>query len=167
MKHLTVVAAALLMLSACGKKEDAVPPAPAASTSTSGGRPDKMPNGEPAVVTVKHVLIQFAGSNRSEQTRTKEEAQKLAYEILNRAKSGEDFDKLMKESSNDPGEGTYTMVNDGIRANENAQPMEFDRGTMAKSFGDVGFRIAVGEVGVAEYHPTDCSFGWHIIKRIK
>ncbi len=41
------------------------------------------------------------------------------------------------------------------------------RGRMAKGFGDVGFSLQVGEIGLAEYHLKDSPFGWHIIKRIK
>ena len=83
--------------------------------------------------------------------------------MINRAKSGEDFDKIMKELSSDPGEGTYTLVNTGITPN----PGEFDRSGMVAAFGDVGFRISVGEVGLADYDPTGSPFGLHIIKRIK
>jgi len=164
MIQLTVVAAALLMLSACGK-EDAVPPAPTSAGSTTGARPDKLPNGEPGAITVKHILISFKGAERSEQERSKDEAQKLAYELVGRAKSGEDFDKLMKEFSNDPGGGTYTLVNDGLTANTGAG--EFERRGMVPAFGDVGFRILVDEIGVAEHDPVKSPFGWHIIKRVK
>lgn len=161
MKHLTVATAALLLLCACGKK-DPVPPAPTAGGG--GPRPDKVA-GEPATVTVKHVLIAFKGANRSTQTRSKEEAEKLTYEILGRAKNGEDFDKLMKEFSNDPGGGTYTMSNNGVTPNEDAGEMA--RANMVPAFGDVSFRISVDEIGVAEYDPQASGFGWHIIKRIK
>jgi parvulin-like peptidyl-prolyl isomerase len=163
MKHLTVVAAALLLLSACGKKDD--PPAPGATPS--GPRPEKMSNGEPAVITVKHVLISFKEAERSDQKRSKGEAQKLAYEVLGRAKSGEDFDKLIKEFSNDPGEGMYTLVNEGLKADELAKPMEYDRHGMVPAFGDVGFHIAVNEIGLAEHDPKTSPFGYHVIKRVK
>jgi len=164
MKHLTVVAAALLMLSACGK-QDAVPPAPTSSGGSPGARPDKMANGEPSVITLKHILIAFEGAERSEQKRSKAEAQNLTYDLLGRAKSGEDFDKLMKEFSNDPGGGTYTLVNEGVTPD--TATGEFERHGMVPAFGDVGFRILVGEIGVAEYDPKTSPFGWHIIKRIK
>ena len=164
MKQLTVVAASLVILSACGK-QDAVPPAP--TSSTTGGRPDKMPNGEPGVITLKHVLIAFKGTGIEKVTRSREEAEKLAYDIVSRAKSGEDFDKLMKDYSDDsPEGGTYTMVNDGLQPSENEYARSGPRG-MVKAFGDVGFRISVGEVGVAEHHATDSPYGWHIIKRTK
>jgi parvulin-like peptidyl-prolyl isomerase len=165
MNKLTALAAvALLSLSACGK-QDPTPPPPSSPGGPVGARPDKLANGEPSVITVKHVLVAFEGASRSEQKRTKAEAQKLAYEILGRAKSGEDFDKLMKEFSNDPGEGTYTMTNSGVAPNEAAREME--RSNMVPAFGDVGFRINVNEVGVAEYDSTASPFGWHVIKRVK
>jgi parvulin-like peptidyl-prolyl isomerase len=164
MKQLTALAAALLLLAACDKK-DPVPPPPTTAGGASGARPDKMPNGEPGMITVKHVLISFAGAERSEQKRTKEEAQKLAYDLLGRAKSGEDFDKLMKEFSNDPGGGTYTMVNTGLSADQGAG--EYERTGMVPAFGDVGFRISVNEIALAEHDPKASPFGYHLIKRVK
>ena len=161
MKHLTVVSAALLILSACGK-QDAVPPTP--TPPPASGRPEKVPNGEPGVITLKHVLIAFKGTGIEKATRSREEAQNLAYDIVGRAKSGEDFDKLMKEYSDDnPEGGTYTLLNEGLTPG----PGEYARSGMVKAFGNVGFRIHVGEIGVAEHHPTDSPYGWHIIKRVK
>jgi len=164
MKNLIVVAATLVLLSACGKKEPSPPP-PSIGPASSAPRPEKAANGQPAIITVQHVLISFEGSERSEQKRTKAEAEKLAFEIINRAKNGEDFEKLMKEFSNDPGGGTYTLVNDGVSANQSAG--EYDRHGMVPAFGDVGFRISVGEVGLADYDAKTSPFGLHIIKRIK
>jgi len=164
MKNLILVAATLVLLSACGKKETPPPPTSLAPVS-SGPRPEKAPNGQPAIITVQHVLISFEGSERSEQKRSKAEAEKLAFEIINRAKNGEDFEKLMKEFSNDPGGGTYTLVNDGVSANQSAG--EYERRGMVPAFGDVGFRISVGEVGLADYDAKASPFGLHIIKRIK
>jgi|SRR3954468_8630764 parvulin-like peptidyl-prolyl isomerase len=165
MKNLIVLAAALVLLSACGKKQEPPPPAPGAAPVSSGPRPEKAANGQPAIITVQHVLISFEGSERSEQKRSRADAEKLAFEIINRAKNGEDFEKLMKEFSNDPGGGTYTLANDGVTANQSAG--EYERRGMVPAFGDVGFRISVGEVGLADYDPKSSPFGLHIIKRIK
>jgi len=163
---LAVAATLLLLLCACGK-QDPPPPAPTSGDApvATSPRPEKAANGQPAVITVQHVLISFAGSERSEQKRSHAEAEKLAFEIVNRAKSGEEFEKLMKEFSNDPGGGTYTLVNDGITANQGAG--EYERRGMVPAFGDVGFRIGVGEVGLADYDSKTSPFGLHIIKRIK
>ena len=137
-----------LLLAACG-------PAPSLPENTAVK--------EPAAVTVHHVLIAFAGSERSTSKRTKQDAQKLAYDILARAKAGEDFEKLVKEFSDDPGKRPYTVANAGAKPG----PGEFPRAMMAKGFGDVSFRISVGEIGMAEFDSATCTFGWHIIKRIK
>src|SRR5471030_2865447 len=143
MKDLIALTALLSLVSACGKQETPPPPPPVTAPVSSGPRPEKAANGQPAIVTVQHVLISFEGSERSEQKRSRAEAEKLAFEIVNRAKNGEDFGKLMKEFSNDPGGGTYTLVNDGVTANQSAG--EYDRRGMVAAFGDVGFRIDVGE----------------------
>ena len=162
MKHLTVVAV-LALLSACGKQDPAVPPPGGSGGAPSGPRPEKIANGEPAVITVEHVLIAFKDSG-TKATRSKEEAQKLAYEVLNRAKSGEDFTKLRKELSDDsPTGGVYSLVNEGVAK----QGEEFERRGMVPAFGDVGFRINVNEIGLAEFDAQKSPYGWHIIKRLK
>jgi parvulin-like peptidyl-prolyl isomerase len=165
MKNLIALATVLSLLFACGKQETPPPPAPVTAPVSSGPRPEKAANGQPAIITVQHVLISFEGSERSEQKRSRAEAEKLAFEIVNRAKNGEDFGKLMKEFSNDPGGGTYTLVNDGLTPNQAAG--EYERRGMVAAFGDVGFRIDVGEVGLADYDAKGSPFGLHIIKRIK
>lgn len=154
-----LAAAFLAALAACSKEDPAAAvPAPAKKT-----RPEKLANGEPPAVTVKHVLISFAGTPRTKATRTREEAEKLAYDVLRRAKAGEDFDALMKAHSDDPGAGTYSMANTGVEPEGD----EGGRGDMVKAFGDVGFRVEVGEVGFA-FHDADRSpFGFHVIKRTK
>jgi parvulin-like peptidyl-prolyl isomerase len=145
---------ALALLPSCGKEG-----APGEKTA----RPEKALNGQPAVITVKHILIAFQGAQRSQATRSKEEALRLAYDLLGRANRGEDFDTLMKAHSSDPGEGTYTMVNEGVVAGKD----EADRSGMVGAFGDVGFRISVGEIGLAEHDEKSSPFGYHLIKRVK
>jgi foldase protein PrsA len=114
-------------------------------------------------VTVKHVLVAFQGAMRSRVTRTKSEAERLAYDVLKRAKAGEDFDALMKSHSDDPGGGTYAMSNSGVPS----EPGEMSRDDMARAFGDVGFKLEVGEVGFAFHDEARSPFGFHILKRVK
>ncbi|MDP6963212.1 MAG: peptidylprolyl isomerase, partial [Planctomycetota bacterium] len=70
---------------------------------------------EPEFIRIQHVLVSFAGT-RTQALRTKEEAEKLAAEILKRAQAGEDFAKLVEEYSDDPGgktvtpRGSYSML---------------------------------------------------------
>jgi hypothetical protein len=40
------------------------------------------------------------------------------------------------------------------------------RAAMVPAFGDVGFSLEVGEVGLAGYDEKASPFGWHVIKRI-
>ena len=110
-------------------------------------------------VTVSHILIAFKGASRSSQTRTKDEAEALTATLLARALAGEEFEALMREHSNDPGAGTYTMSTDGSAG--------FPRSGMAPAFGDTGWRLEVDQIGVAGYHPQRSGFGWHIIKRVE
>ena len=77
--------------------------------------------------------------------------------------AGEDFDALVKEYTNDSHPGIYTMVNRGV-----AQPPGVSkRGDMAVNFGDISFRLDLGEIGMAKFHAELSPFGWHIIKRIE
>lgn len=43
----------------------------------------------------------------------------------------------------------------------------FARDEMVPAFGDVGFALEVGEVGLAPYDQRASPFGWHVIKRIE
>ena len=63
------------------------------------------------------------------------------------------------------GGGTYTLVNNGVTADQAAG--EFDRSGMVPAFGDVGFRISLNEVALAEHDDKTSPFGWHVIKRVK
>lgn len=40
------------------------------------------------------------------------------------------------------------------------------RAAMVPAFGDVGFGLQIGEVGLAEYDEAKSPFGWHVIKRL-
>lgn len=121
---------------------------------------------EPDRVAVQHILISFKGSiPKPSVTRTREEAEKLAQEVFERAKKGEDFDALVKQYTDDEYPGIYRMSNIGITPDPIKQ--EYSRAGMVKGFGDVSFSLAVGGIGMAEYDPQKSKYGWHIIKRIE
>ena len=121
---------------------------------------------EPKHVTVQHILIAFEGTISKETvTRTQEEAEKLAFEIFERAKIGEDFDSLVKEFTDDQYPGVYRMSN--FDAEPDMDQGEFSRSKMVKAFGDVSFKLLVNEIGLADYDREDSKYGWHIIKRIQ
>lgn len=125
---------------------------------------DSKPTLVPAHIQVQHVLIGFTGSVPGKNiTRTKEEAKALAYQILEKAKKGEDFGALVSQYTDDRPPGIYSMSASGVPPN----PGEYSRDSMVPAFGNVGFAIQVGEVGIADYDPTNSPYGWHVIKRLR
>ena len=122
-------------------------------------------NAPPERLRVLHVLVAFRGATRAADTvtRTQDEAEVLAKEILARAKRGEDFKALMKDYTNDPGEGNYALVNHGVIP----RGPEIKRANFVPGFTKVAWSLAVGEVGLAPYDATESPFGYHVIKRIE
>ncbi len=179
-------AVALAPLLACGSKEPVSPaadsrtepPKPAAGTASAkpslplppaepkiqAPAPAPAPGVEPDKIKVQHCLIGFKGSVRGKPiTRTQEEAKALAYDILDRAKNGEDFDGLVKKYTDDSHPGIYGLTNTG-------KPQlggYYARTGMVPAFGNVGFKLAVGEVGIADHDAGTSPFGWHVIKRVE
>jgi parvulin-like peptidyl-prolyl isomerase len=122
------------------------------------------PETPPQHVQVQHILIGFTGSVPGKAiTRSKEEAKTLAYQILARARNGEDFDELVKQYTDDSPPGIYGMSEKGLQPG----PGEYPRDGMVAAFGNVGFNISVGNIGIADYDPQTSPFGYHIIKRLK
>lgn len=103
-------------------------------------------------VRVKHVLIQ--ATEGSEDYAAK---QSFANEIAARAKSGEDFDALIKNYGEDPGMESmvhgYIIDRDGYTTDGQSQMMQ--------EFTDGSIALEVGEVS----DPVKTSYGFHIIKR--
>ncbi len=122
---------------------------------------------EPERVTVQHILIAFKGSIPNDQkvTRSKEDAEKLALQVFERAKAGEDFAAMVKMYTNDSYPGIYKITNRGVAPDRSKQ--EFARTGMVPAFGNVGFGLEVGGIGLAVYDPATSQFGWHIIKRLE
>jgi hypothetical protein len=75
--------------------------------------------GQPERITVQHVLISFKGSPVAGVTRSKEEAEALAQEVLAKAQAGSDFEALVRAHSDDPPSerepGVYRILNTGVR----------------------------------------------------
>ena len=119
-----------------------------------------------SVVEVQHILIAHAGADVPGATRTLEEAEERAAEVLGRIENGEDFGTLVEQFSDDPGRpGIYTMVADlSLKA---SNPGSMGRQEMVRAFGDVGWRLEVGKVGVAPHDPAASPYGWHLVKRLR
>jgi parvulin-like peptidyl-prolyl isomerase len=134
------------------------------STKAAAGTMPVAPATPPEHVQVQHILIGFAGSVPGKDIRrTKDEAKKLAYEILDRARKGEDFGALVEKYTDDSPPGIYGMSGRGIAP----APGEYSRDGMVPAFGNVGFAISPGNIGIADYDPAASPYGWHVIKRLK
>jgi parvulin-like peptidyl-prolyl isomerase len=89
----------------------------------------------------------------------------LVKEIFKRAKEDQDFDKLVKNFSDDQYPGIYRMSNFDVEPDESEG--EYSRSKMVKAFGDLSFSLSVNQIGLAKYDPETSKYGWHIIKRIE
>jgi peptidyl-prolyl cis-trans isomerase C len=104
---------------------------------------------QPEMVRAAHVLIGTRAKDGSElDDAKKKEKRQLAEDILKRAKAGEDFAKLAKEYSDDPGSkdkgGEYT----------------FPRGQMVPEFESAAFSLQPNQVSDI----VTTQYGYHIIK---
>lgn len=111
------------------------------------------------VVKVQHLLVSFAGAGTGAR-RSREEAEQLAGELFAQIQSGGDFDALVKEHTDDSHPGIYTMTLGSPAAGQ------YSRYGMVPAFGNAGWRLAVGEVGVAGFDSSASPYGWHIVKRV-
>ena len=160
---------------------EATEDAPAEEGTSPGGTSSKALTGEAALarlracageiptrdefrtsrVKVQHLLVSFAGRGVGDVSRSQAEAEQLAAELFCRAEAGEDFDTLVKEHTDDSHPGIYGMVNGA------ATKGWYARNRMVSAFGDVGWRLQVGELGVAPFDTSASPFGWHLIRRVE
>jgi parvulin-like peptidyl-prolyl isomerase len=144
------------------------PAAAAAADSNSKYKTGTLPvrpKVTPQHIEVQHILIVFDKSPAARgTTRTLDEAKKLAYEVLEMARMGADFDTLVKTWTGDSFPGIYRLANNGVPVKFED---EFQRNRMVAAFGNVGFELSPGNIGIADYDPKTSPFGWHIIKRLK
>lgn len=179
---LTILALPALLLAGCGDSPAATPtivavavptaaatdawtPIAAATVTPKATTPPASTSGEPDHLVVQHILIGFQGSIPGKSiTRSKDEAKTLAYKLLDQAKAGANFDDLVKANTDDQAPGIYQLANTGVQP---ASSKEYPRAQMIPAFGNVGFKLKVDEIGIADYDPQTSPFGWHIIKRLK
>ncbi len=102
---------------------------------------------EDKTATVQHILLNTRGKSDAE----KQEIHKKMEGILARARKGEDFGKLAKEYSDDPG----SKKNGGLYE-------DFPKGRMVKPFEDAAFSVAPGKISDI----VETQYGYHIIKVI-
>jgi hypothetical protein len=155
----------------CSKKEstetaDAGETTETPETSDTGKTPQTDASEQPKYIVLQHLLVGFDGSIPGRGIgRSKEDAEDLANKLYERATKGEDFDLLVSQHTDDSHPGIYKLANFGVEA-DLGQGV-FGRAQMVRAFGDVGFQLEVGELGMAEYDPETSQYGWHIIKRVE
>ena len=100
-------------------------------------------------VRASHILLMYAGSSRSNATRSKDEALSGIEGLLTKTQNGEDFGDLAKQHSDCPSSASGGDL--GF----------FGRGQMVPEFEQAAFNMEVGETsGVIE-----TAFGYHLVHR--
>ena len=100
-------------------------------------------------INASHILLMYAGSERSRATRSKDEAQSQIADIGRQLEEGGDFAALARAHS------------DCGSAQAGGDLGSFGRGQMVKAFEEAAFGLNVGDTsGVVE-----TPFGFHIIRR--
>lgn len=130
---------------------------PAGGAPEQGGAPGGPATAErrgdkPGQISARHILIQYMGAQHADSSivRTKEQALLVAQEVLRRARSGEDFVRLVVEYSDEPGAGS-----------RGGSLGRFGHGQMVHEFDDAAFALSPGQLsGIVE-----SPFGYHIIQR--
>jgi hypothetical protein len=131
-------------------KPTTVKPAAAAVAPDDSKKPSAESDPAGETMEASHVLIAYQGAMRSQATRSKEEAQKLAEQVVSQAKAGKDFAALAKEFSDDKGS-----------AAKGGSLGRFPTRRMVKQFADAVSALKPGEIsGVVE-----SPFGFHVILR--
>ncbi len=100
-------------------------------------------------INASHILLMYAGSERSRATRSKDEAQTQIADIAQQLADGGDFAALARAHS------------DCGSAQAGGDLGAFGRGQMVKAFEDAAFALNVGDTSTVVQTP----FGFHIIRR--
>ena len=101
---------------------------------------------QPEMVKASHILVKLGEQTKEEDVAVKE---KIAKELLDRVKGGEDFAKLALEMSEDPS------------AKQNKGDLDFfTREQMVPEFSKAAFEAKSGDI----VGPVKTQFGFHIIK---
>jgi peptidyl-prolyl cis-trans isomerase C len=104
---------------------------------------------EPEMVRASHILVSTQGKTGTPLSDDEMKAKhKIAEDLLKRARAGEDFGKLAKEYSDDPG------------SKDNGGEYTFPRGKMVKEFEAAAFSLQTNQVSDI----VTTQFGYHIIK---
>ena len=100
-------------------------------------------------IQASHILLMYAGSDRSQATRSKQEARDQIDEIARQLQDGVDFASLAREHS------------DCGSARAGGDLGAFGRGQMVRGFEDAAFALGIGDTSDV----VETAFGFHIIRR--
>lgn len=111
-------------------------------------RPD-----EPSTVSVKHVLVKYAGSKRAAATvsRSREDACLRAEEARSKLEGGSSFAQVVAMYSEEPGAASREGSIGAVQRSSH----------LAVPFADAAFELKPGEVS----HVVETDFGFHVILR--
>lgn len=109
-------------------------------------------SGEPAKITVKHILVKYAGAKKADESvkRTREEACLRALEARDKLREGADFDEMVKQYSEEPGAASRNGVLGAV-----------ERTDVVKPFADAAFELSVNQMSDV----VETEFGFHLIVR--
>lgn len=102
-----------------------------------------------SAIKASHILLMYAGSDRSSASRSKAEAEQQIQQIKGQLDGGGDFEALAKQHSDCPS------------GKSGGDLGSFGPGQMVKPFDDAARAMQIG--GVTDVVETQ--FGYHIIKR--
>lgn len=117
-----------------------------------------------AVIEVQHLLVGIAMPRLPNVKRNLDEAEKLTADLLAKINAGEDFAALIEQHTDDSPPGIYGMT---MQGSGDPGKKIYPRKGMVPAFGNVGWKLEIGEVGVAPYDAQKSPYGFHIIKRLK
>jgi peptidyl-prolyl cis-trans isomerase NIMA-interacting 1 len=109
-------------------------------------------SGEPATITVKHVLVKYKGSKNADPkiTRSREEACIRAIEARDKVRGGADFAEVVKQYSDEPGAASREGLIGAV-----------ERKDVLKPFADAAFELSSGQLSDV----VETEFGFHVILR--
>jgi hypothetical protein len=159
-KALLLASVAAAALAACGGSSSAPAAAAPAEGARSaadeclaiaGAKRERRPD-EPAKVTVKHILVKYAGARSAGPSvrRTREAACLRALEARENLERGAPFTSVVSSYSEEPGAATREGLVGAIERKDVVPP-----------FADAAFELARGEVS----HVVETPFGFHVILR--
>ena len=100
-------------------------------------------------VRASHILLMYAGSERSTATRSKDEALQQINALKDAIADGADFGELARENSDCPSGG------------DGGDLGSFGRGMMVPEFDTAVFAMEVGDTSDV----VETAFGYHLIQR--